>query len=227
VTRTVRAHCQLSRARTCVLQACSYITVEPPVPQWTWDPDKDARNRRTHQGLSLEDGVPVLEGDRLALSGPDPHPDGDRWQTLGSAGGLVVLLWFTPNPWCSRTAANSVALSASGRQRRMSAKRVKKANSEALKATRDAMDSDQRKRLTVAAAMPDSDIDTSDPDAPEVTDWSGAVRGRFYRPVKQLKSLRIDADVLAYFQAQGSGYQTRINRVLRASMLRDLRRHRL
>ena len=109
----------------------------------------------------------------------------------------------------------------------MSAKRMKKANSEALKATRDAMDSDQRKRLTVAAAMPDSDIDTSDPDAPEVTDWSGAVRGRFYRPVKQLKSLRIDADVLAYFQAQGPGYQTRINRVLRASMLRDLRRHRL
>jgi uncharacterized protein (DUF4415 family) len=103
---------------------------------------------------------------------------------------------------------------------------MKKAHSEALTAVPDAMGAAQRKRLAVAAAMPDGDIDTSDPDAPEVTDWSGAVRGRFYRTVKQLKSLRIDADVLAYFQSQGPGYQTRINRVLRASMLRDLQRNR-
>ena len=53
---------------------------------------------------------------------------------------------------------------------------------------------------------------------------SGAVRGKFYRPVKKLKSLRLDEDVLAYFQAQGPGYQTRINRVLRAAMLRGQRR---
>lgn len=58
---------------------------------WTWDPAKDAKNRRYHQGLSLADGVPVLDGDPLAMSRPDPHPDGDRWQTVGSAGGLAVL----------------------------------------------------------------------------------------------------------------------------------------
>jgi uncharacterized protein (DUF4415 family) len=78
--------------------------------------------------------------------------------------------------------------------------------------------------LHAVASMPDDQIDTSDPDAPEVTDWSGATRGRFYRPMKKLKSLRVDEDVLAYFQAQGPGYQTRINRVLRAAMLRGLRR---
>lgn len=78
--------------------------------------------------------------------------------------------------------------------------------------------------LKAAAALSDEQIDTSDPDAPEAKDWSGAVRGRFYRPVKKQKTLRIDADVLAYFQALGPGYQTRINRVLRASMLRGLRR---
>lgn len=71
-----------------------------------------------------------------------------------------------------------------------------------------------------------AETNTADPDAPEVTDWTGAQRGRFYRPVKQLKSLRIDADVLTYFQAQGPGYQTRINRVLRAAMVRELRRRR-
>lgn len=88
------------------------------------------------------------------------------------------------------------------------------------------MDPAQVARLKRAAALPDQAITTSDPDAPEVVDWTGAVRGRFYRPVKVLKSLRIDADVLAYFQQQGPGYQTRINRVLRASMLRELQRRR-
>lgn len=79
-------------------------------------------------------------------------------------------------------------------------------------------------RLQAVAARPDEQTDLTDPDAPETIDWSGAVRGRFYRPVKKLKSMRLDEDVLAYFQAQGPGYQTRINRVLRAAMLRGLRR---
>ena len=68
---------------------------------------------------------------------------------------------------------------------------------------------------------PTNKIDLSDPDAPKVRDCSGAVRHR-YKPVKKLKSLRIDADVLAFFEAQGSGYQTRINQVLRQAMLQAL-----
>jgi uncharacterized protein (DUF4415 family) len=35
-------------------------------------------------------------------------------------------------------------------------------------------------------------------------------------PSKELISLRIDQDVIAWFKAQGPGYQTRINSVLRA-----------
>jgi uncharacterized protein (DUF4415 family) len=35
-------------------------------------------------------------------------------------------------------------------------------------------------------------------------------------PSKSLVSLRVDQDVLAWFKAQGPGYQTRINTVLRA-----------
>lgn len=35
-------------------------------------------------------------------------------------------------------------------------------------------------------------------------------------PNKELISLRIDQDVLEWFKAQGPGYQTRINSVLRA-----------
>ena len=38
------------------------------------------------------------------------------------------------------------------------------------------------------------------------------------RSMKQLTSLRLDPDVLAWFKAQGKGYQTRMNAVLRAYM---------
>jgi uncharacterized protein len=45
---------------------------------WTWDPDKDAKNRRRHR-LPLSIGEVGL-ADPLAVSRPDP--DGDRWDTL-------------------------------------------------------------------------------------------------------------------------------------------------
>ena len=61
--------------------------------------------------------------------------------------------------------------------------------------------------------LPESEIDTAE--MPEITDWSGAVRGAFFRPVKKPLSLRIDADVVDWFQRQGQGYQTRMNAVLR------------
>ena len=77
-------------------------------------------------------------------------------------------------------------------------------------------------QLQAAANLPDAQIDSADPDAAELPDWACAIRGKFYRPTKTLKSLRVDSDVLAYFQSQGKGYQTRINQVLRAEMLRGL-----
>ena len=75
------------------------------------------------------------------------------------------------------------------------------------------MTDEQRQELQRLDELPDDEIDTSD--IPEITDFSGAVRGRFYRPVKQQVTLRIDADLLAWFKAQGSKYQTRINLALR------------
>lgn len=40
-----------------------------------------------------------------------------------------------------------------------------------------------------------------------------------YRPIKKPVTLRLDADVIAWFKARGRGYQTRMNRALRAVML--------
>jgi uncharacterized protein (DUF4415 family) len=47
-------------------------------------------------------------------------------------------------------------------------------------------------------------------------DWSKATF--VPAPTKQPISIRLDADILDFFKAQGSGYQSRINRVLRHYM---------
>ena len=80
--------------------------------------------------------------------------------------------------------------------------------------------------LEAAAALPDDQIDTSDPDAPEVLDWTRATRGRFYKPVKVQKTLRLDADVLAFYEGEGPGYLSRMNEDLRVMMLHRMRRKR-
>lgn len=84
------------------------------------------------------------------------------------------------------------------------------------------MQRSKRKRLTAKlraeldalAKMPEEQIDTTE--IPLITKWSKAIRGALYRPVKRPVSLRLDADVVDWFQGRGEGYQTRMNAVLRA-----------
>ena len=47
-----------------------------------------------------------------------------------------------------------------------------------------------------------------------------------YKPVKKPITLRLDADILAWFQREGRGYQTRINMALRQLMRREDRKGR-
>lgn len=54
----------------------------------------------------------------------------------------------------------------------------------------------------------DDEIDYSD--IPEIGDEV------FEKPKKQSVTMRLDADMVRWFQAQGKGYQTRMNAVLRA-----------
>ncbi len=86
---------------------------------------------------------------------------------------------------------------------------MKKASSRSPTRTRKA-------ELVALAALPEGDIDLRD--IPEIRDWSGAKRGLFYRPLKKQLTLRLDADVVAWFKGNargGRGYQTDINRALR------------
>ncbi|KRV73650.1 MULTISPECIES: BrnA antitoxin family protein [Pseudomonas] len=61
----------------------------------------------------------------------------------------------------------------------------------------------------------DDAIDTSD--IPELGD-DFFRRAQLHVPAKQTVTIRLDADVLEWFKAQGSGYQTRINQLLRRYM---------
>ena len=79
-----------------------------------------------------------------------------------------------------------------------------------------------RAELDALAAMPESEIDTAE--MPPIADWSRAVRGPFYRPIKRPLSLRIDAGIVDWFQRQGQGYQTRMNLALREYVERHRRR---
>jgi uncharacterized protein (DUF4415 family) len=80
----------------------------------------------------------------------------------------------------------------------------------------------QRARLEALAKMPDNKIDYSD--IPPLTDkfWKNAVRNPFYKPTKQVTTVRVDSDVLLWLKSQGKGYQTRINAILRNAMLQAI-----
>ena len=70
--------------------------------------------------------------------------------------------------------------------------------------------------LNSLASMTDDTIDTTD--IPEITDWSNAVVGKFYRPLKETVTVRLDSDVLHWLKLEGKGYQSRLNAILRKEM---------
>ncbi|MBV9549712.1 MAG: BrnA antitoxin family protein [Alphaproteobacteria bacterium] len=95
---------------------------------------------------------------------------------------------------------------------------MKKANSKPLTAA-------EKKELAALARLPGDKIDTKS--IPEVRNWAGGKRGALYRPLKQQLTLRLDADVVAWFRdhaPKGQGYQTDINRALRDHVQRKARK---
>ncbi|WP_025128587.1 BrnA antitoxin family protein [Pseudomonas sp. PH1b] len=65
------------------------------------------------------------------------------------------------------------------------------------------------------AKTDDQGIDTTD--IPERDD-DFFRRAEVHLPGKKAVTIRLDADVLAWFKGQGAGYQTRINQLLRQYM---------
>ena len=89
------------------------------------------------------------------------------------------------------------------------------------KANANRLTEDQKAEIRALEESPDEQIDTTD--ISEILDWSEAKRGVFYRPQKQQLTLRLDADVIAWFKQRargGRGYQTDINHALREHVQR-------
>jgi uncharacterized protein (DUF4415 family) len=76
---------------------------------------------------------------------------------------------------------------------------------------------EQKRDIRAIAAKRDEDIDFSD--VPSVLDWSGAEIGKFYRPKKKPVTMRLDSDIIDWLKADGRGYQTKANWLLRNAML--------
>lgn len=81
-----------------------------------------------------------------------------------------------------------------------------------------------KKRIKEILEFKDEDIS----DIPELTDEQLAemkpasfYHHEWYKPVKKKVCMYIDADIVEWYKAKGKGYQTQINKVLRADMLRE------
>lgn len=82
----------------------------------------------------------------------------------------------------------------------------------------------QKAELAALSKMPDAQIDYSDAPPLDEAFWKNAVPNPFYKPKKTSTTVRVDADVLAWLKAQGKGYQTRLNAILRNAMMAALQR---
>ncbi|SMY07206.1 BrnA antitoxin family protein [Flavimaricola marinus] len=71
------------------------------------------------------------------------------------------------------------------------------------------------RKLPPSGAAPETPPEPPEPEVPLV-DWDEVPAEASGR--KKMISLRVDADVLSFFQSEGKGYQTRMNAVLRSYM---------
>lgn len=90
-------------------------------------------------------------------------------------------------------------------------KRIGKNNKNNTKTAKQKLRS--RKTLTIHAVA----------EEPESPDLSAEDLHRWYRALKTPVTIRMDAEVLAWFKRGGRGYQTRINMALR-KLMRDQRK---
>jgi uncharacterized protein (DUF4415 family) len=80
------------------------------------------------------------------------------------------------------------------------------------------LDPDKPRQLTPAEARRLDEIPIDYSDIPPLGDDFFAKATAAWPPAKEQLTIRLDADVLNWLKANGRGYQTRINHILRAAM---------
>jgi uncharacterized protein (DUF4415 family) len=85
-----------------------------------------------------------------------------------------------------------------------------------------ALTAKQRAEIAALAAQTDQQIDKSAIASLGKDFWKNAASNPFYKATKQSTTVRLDSDVLQWLKSGGSGYQTRLNAILRDEMLRNV-----
>jgi uncharacterized protein (DUF4415 family) len=164
--------------------------------EFTWSQVKRNLNLKSH-GLDFLDAPSLFEGVTFTFEDDRFSYGEQRFVTLGLLAGIPVSIL------CTRRTNMKSASSLSAKQ--PAAKR----RSTAMESQTDWA------RLESKKATAKASEDHPEADARHIV--RGIVRrGLQPLPAKALISLRLDQDVLEWFKAQGPGYQTRINTVLRA-----------
>ena len=84
-----------------------------------------------------------------------------------------------------------------------------------------------KRRKTRARSRPGRVIElraSVEDDLLSLVDEETGAEARWNRPRKRRISLRVDTEVVDWFQSKGPGYQTRINRILRRVMVEGKKR---
>jgi hypothetical protein len=163
--------------------------------RYTWDEAKRIANLRDH-GIDFVDAEKVFAGLTLTYEDDRFRYGERRFVTLGLLAGIPV------------------SVAHNEEDDRIHVISEKRLNMRQHSSSRRSRTNYRRLR-----SLADKDIRVT-PEHPEA-DLRHIARGIVRRGLKvagpkELVSLRIDADVLNWFKASGSGYQTRINAVLRA-----------
>jgi uncharacterized DUF497 family protein len=169
--------------------------------RFEWDEHKNRQNLRKHD-IGFETAVLVFD-DPYALTQRDSaFDDEERWITVGAVGrGSILPVVHTFYEKEDQEVIRIISARATESHER-------RAYEEAHKGA-------EARHHTIAKKK-DEDIDFSD--VAPVLDWSGAEMGKFYRPKKKPVTMRLDSDVIAWLKADGRGYQTKANWLLRQAM---------
>ena len=87
-----------------------------------------------------------------------------------------------------------------------------------MNASSISMNDELRAELDALAKKADEAIDLSDIPEATAAQWKNAEHGRFFRPIKKPISLRVDADIIAWFKSLDGKYQSKMNDALREYM---------
>ena len=170
--------------------------------RFEWDEQKNRHNLRKHD-VRFETAILVFD-DPYAITQRDlTFEDEERWITVGAIGtGSILLVVHT---FFEKQEEEIIRI--------ISARAAESHEGEPMRK----LTKEQKRDIQTIAAKRDEDIDFSD--APPVLDWGEAEIGKFYRPKKKPVTIRLDSDVIAWLKADGRGYQTKANWLLRNAML--------